>query len=669
MPNKIIWEADDARKLNSQMLAFFNYLSEADDEPSHPILDNRGNYNKVANSKNNSPLTRFDYDSLHKNSIVNSELFWQACADFVEIVWQRQATTVKSGHGMLNTRWFEGAQLNYCENLLAPNDDDAIAIYSYAEGRQGLQQLTHQQLRLRVMRCAAALQAAGVCKGTVVAGILANVPEAVIAALATTMLGGIWSSCSPDFGAAGIYERLQQLNPKIIFFTPSYVYGGKKHDCLAKMAGLLKKFPQTLAITTPHLDDTCHGYQCFENFLAKHTPPLATNYAAMDFADPLFIMFSSGTTGIPKCIVHTVGGTLLQHKKELRIHGDLGAGDCLLFYTTCGWMMWNWMLSALSVRCAIGLYDGAPHYPATANLWRVAEAMHATAVGVNPRYISICKDLRQQSSALTQLRTIFATGAPLHREHYRIVYEQIKADVHLASISGGTDILSCFMLGNVMLPVRAEEIQVKGLGMDVHAYNDQGESVVDEKGELVCASPFVSMPKGLLNDPTGTKYRQTYFNHYPQRQVWRHGDYVKITPEGGVQVYGRSDTVLNPHGVRIGSAEIYRQLEDIADLEDAVIIDHHSQLLLFVVLKGKQKLLPQHQHAIRTKIATALTKRHVPKHIYQVQALPYTLNGKKMELAVKHAFAGEKVRNQDAIANPEALDELRTVRKKFQKNT
>ena len=646
MDGQIVWTASEERKLNSQMHAFACYLQ--------------------------SRFAGFDfsdYEVMHRFSVANSELFWQACADFVAIIWQRQATQIKSGHGMLDTRWFEGARLNYCENLLAPNSDDSIAIYSYAEGRQALQCVSHQQLRMQVWSCAAALQRAGVSKGTVVAGILANVPEAAIAALATTMLGGVWSSCSPDFGASGIYERLRQINPKVIFFTPRYVYAGKSYDCLPKVAKLLKKFPQTLAIATPHLEeednDNCHDeYLCFEKFLHKDRSAKESEsvvYAQVKFSDPLFIMFSSGTTGVPKCIVHSVGGTLLQHKKELRIHGDLGAGDCLLFYTTCGWMMWNWMLSALSVRCAIGLYEGAPHYPDADNLWQVASKMNATAVGVNPRYISMCKE--EMRCELPQLKTIFSTGAPLHSEHYRIVYEQIKADVHLASISGGTDILSCFMLGNVMLPVRSEEIQVKGLGMDVHAFDAQGKSVLEEKGELVCTSPFVAMPKGFLHDDAArTRYREAYFNYYPEREVWRHGDYIKITSSGGVKVYGRSDAVLNPHGVRIGTAEIYRQLEEgIEALEDSVVIDYQSQILLFVVLKVGQKLLPQHENAIRTKLAVTLSKRHVPKHIYQVKALPYTLNGKKMELAVKQTFAGETVGNKDAMANPESLDEIRRL--------
>lgn len=606
-----------------------------------------------------------NYDDLHRFSLNEAALFWRACANFCGFIWQDEPNETyhdDAGKSMRGRSWFPNASFNYCQNLLQGGDDDDVALYSYVEGIDGIATVTRRQLHDDVARCVVVLRTLGVRKGDVVCGVLSNVPAAVVAALATAAIGAVWTSCSPDFGAQGISDRLQQIDPKVIFFTTACIYRQKRHNRRAAMQTVLRQFSHSHAIAVSHLDDD-EGISDALNFtelLAKAIPAELT-YAKMSFTDPLFILFSSGTTGVPKCIVHSGGGTLLQHLKEHVLHGDLGRNDRLMFYTTCGWMMWNWQLSALAVGCAIGLYEGAPNHPHTMMLWDVASRTASTAIGLSPRYLDLCAQRKSNSvPALPALRTIFSTGAPLASNHYRYIYTRVKADVHLASISGGTDIISCFMLGNVLLPVRAGEIQVKGLGMAVAAWDSEGKSIVDAQGELVCTAPFVSMPCGFLHDPDGSRFRAAYFNFYPDHEVWRHGDFITVTTHGGIRIHGRSDAVLNPHGIRIGTAEIYRQLEQLDEITDAVVIDHQrgndSSMVLFVVLPAELQLDTTLQQKIKHTIATGLTPRHVPRTIVQVPDIPYTVNGKKMELAVKRAIAGETISNRAAMANPQAID-------------
>ena len=639
----IVWEADSKRKKNSGMYRFATWLSERYPDQHYDF---------------------HNYDDLHRFSLAEADLFWRACADFCGFIWQREPSlTYRDDRaGMRGRSWFPDARYNYCQNLLQRGDDDDIALYSYVEGQEGITLVSRRQLRDEVTRCVAVLRTLGVCKGDVVSGVLSNVPAAVVAALATAAIGAVWSSCSPDFGAQGISDRLQQIDPKVVFFTTTCIYSQKRHDRRAEMHKVLRQFPHRHAIAVSHLDDddgTSDGLN-FTDLLAKAVPHELT-YAEMSFADPLYILFSSGTTGVPKCIVHSGGGTLLQHLKEHMLHGDLGRDDRLMFYTTCGWMMWNWQLSALAAGCAVGLYEGAPHQPRTTTWWDVAARTASTAVGISPRYLDLCAQKKSNTlPALPALHTIFSTGAPLGSNHYRYTYTRVKADVHLASISGGTDIISCFMLGNVLLPVRAGEIQVKGLGMAIAAWDSEGKSIVATQGELVCTAPFVSMPCGFLHDPDGSRFRGAYFNFFPHHEVWRHGDFITITAHGSIRMHGRSDAVLNPHGIRIGTAEIYRQLEQLDAITDAVVIDHQrdtdSSMVLFVVLQDGLQLDTALQQKIKQTIATALTPRHVPRVIVQAPDIPYTVNGKKMELAVKRALAGERVHNRAAMVNPRAID-------------
>ncbi len=636
---EIVWQADAERKRRSGMYRFAVWLGQR------------------------FPACRYDfhnYNDLHRFSLVEAARFWHACAEFCGFIWQHHPSLTyrDDGEGMLGRCWFPEARFNYCQNLLQRGNDDDVALYSYVEGQAGIATVTRRQLRDDVGRGVAVLRSLGVRKGDVVCGVLSNVPAAVVAALATAAIGAVWSSCSPDFGAQGISDRLQQIDPKVIFFTTAYIYGQKRYDRRAAMQTVLRKFPHSHAVAVAHLDDADSRDTLNFTTLLANAANHALTYAEMDFAAPLFILFSSGTTGVPKCIVHSGGGTLLQHLKEHAIHGDLGRGDRLMFYTTCGWMMWNWQLSALAVGTAIGLYEGAPHRPRATTLWEVAARTASTAVGLSPRYLDVCA--QKTTVALPALRTVFSTGAPLSGSHYRYIYGRIKADVHLVSISGGTDIISCFMLGNVLLPVRVGEIQVKGLGMAVAAWGRDGESLVAAQGELVCTAPFVSMPRGFLHDPDGSRFRQAYFNFFPDHEVWRHGDFITITAHGSIRMHGRSDAVLNPHGIRIGTAEIYRQLEQLVEITDAVVVDYQrgsdSSMVLFVVLTAGQQLDTALQQKIKKTIATGLTPRHVPRHIIQVPDIPYTVNGKKVELAVKRALAGETIHNRSALANPQALD-------------
>ena len=649
---EIVWQADPERQQNSSMHRFAMWLNQRFADKGYDF---------------------HNYDDLHRFSLTEADLFWRACADFCGFIWQREPSLAYRDDrvGMRGRCWFPDARFNYCQNLLQRGDDDDIALYSYIEGAAKITNKTRRQLRDDVARCAAVLGTLGVRKGDVVCGVLSNVPAAVVAALATAALGAVWSSCSPDFGAQGISDRLEQIAPKVIFFTTAYVYGQKRHDRRAEMQKVLRKFPHSHAVAVSHLDDA-EGTSDALNFadLLANAASHALTYAEMSFADPLCILFSSGTTGVPKCIVHSGGGTLLQHLKEHVLHGDLGCDDRLMFYTTCGWMMWNWQLSALAAGCAVGLYEGAPHHPRITTLWDVVDRTASTAVGISPRYLDLCAQKKSNAiPTLPALRTIFSTGAPLGSNHYRYIYTCVKADVHLVSISGGTDIISCFMLGNVLLPVRAGEIQVKGLGMAVAAWDSEGLSLVDAQGELVCTAPFVSMPCGFLHDPDGSRFQQAYFNFFPDRDVWRHGDFITITIHGGIRMHGRSDAVLNPHGIRIGTAEIYRQLEQLSEVADAVVIDHQqgtdSSMILFVVLNNEQQLDTALQQKIKHTIASGLTPRHVPRSIVQVPDIPYTVNGKKMELAVKRALAGEHIHNRAAMANPQALDYFTKISKDF----
>lgn len=613
------------------------------------------------------------YDELYQWSLAETGTFWQAIADFCGVVWQHPATTPYSpppDGQMLGARWFDGSRLNFAENLLAPviKDPQRELIVSHAEGRESVSWRGDAFL-MAVARCAQALRAAGVRPGDRVVGLIANVPEALIAMLATASCGAIWASCSPDFGAAAAIDRFSQVTPKVIFYTTAYVYGGKRFSTTKTVRELLQALDVELAIAIDHLGEAIEAITgikikqvAWQDFLGKANPELV--FEPRRFDDPQYILFSSGTTGVPKCIVHGVGGTLLQHLKELRLHSDIKASDRLLFYTTCGWMMWNWMASALACGASLALYEGSPAFPRTDELWRCAGKLRVTHLGLSPKYLSACTTADVSPKNYLNgmpLRAVLATGAPLLPEQFAWVYREVATDLHLASISGGTDIVSCFMLGVPTLPVRAGEIQRPGLGMAIAAWDENAEPVRDRKGELVCTQPFPSMPIGFWQDGDGHKYRQAYFNHY-QREVWRHGDFVEINPTGGIVVFGRSDATLNPGGIRIGTAELYRQVEAMTEVADSLAIgyeiDGDTEIWLFVKLRVGYELDTALTDKIKATIKAALTPRHVPKRVIAVQDIPYTRSGKKVELAVTDAVHGRTVSNLAALANPEAIAEF-----------
>lgn len=609
------------------------------------------------------------YEELHRWSLAAPAEFWAAVAEHAGLSWQTAPKRVfvpPPPGKMRGAIWFEGSRLNYAENLLAPGAPDEVAVVAHAEGAPR-RVVTRGELRALVARAQAGLEAAGVRAGDRVAGVTVNGLEALVAMLATAATGAIWSSCSPDFGQGAIVDRLSQVEPKVVFFSAAYRYGGKRCDVAPAMGEALARLPSVRrAVVISHLEGeepvAPAPLVLWRDFLGAATVP---RFEPLAFDAPLFIMFSSGTTGVPKCITHGVGGTLLQHVKELGLHADLGPGSRLLYYTTCGWMMWNWMASALATGASLVVYDGAVTYPDLGVLWRVVREEGVTAFGTSPKFLSACMAHGTDAKgALAGYRpaTILATGSPLLPEHAAWVYAEV-GDVHLASISGGTDIISCFMLGVPLLPVRAGEIQAAGLGMAVDAWDEAGLPVRGGKGELVCTAPFPSMPVGFWNDPGGVKYTDAYFGFYAAlgREVWRHGDFVEITPHQGVVVYGRSDATLNPGGVRIGTAELYRQVEAMEEVADSLAIGRvegdDTVIVLFVKLKAGWALDAALTRKIKDKVRLNLTPRHVPKEIVAVKDVPYTRSGKKVELAVTEAVHGLPVKNLAALANPEAMEE------------
>ncbi len=611
-----------------------------------------------------------DYQGLHRWSVEHPEQFWDALWGFAEVVADSKGDAVlEQGERMPGARWFPQAWLNYAENLLQRRDDGEAIVFRGED--QVRRSLSFAELYDAVSVLAQALADAGVSRGDRVAGYLPNMPEAIIAMLAATSLGAVWSSCSPDFGVRGVVDRFGQIAPKVLFTADGYFYNGKKHDSLARTAEILRELPDVeRVIVVPYTEaapaiDGLPKAVGLEAFTASYTPGDIA-FERLPFDHPLFIMYSSGTTGVPKCMVHGAGGTLLQHLKEHQLQSDIRAGDRLMFFTTCGWMMWNWLASALASGATVLLYDGAPFYPDGNALFDYADEAGITHLGTSAKFIDALKKSGLKpagSHSLESVRTILSTGSPLAPESFDFVYEHIKSDVCLSSITGGTDIISCFALGNSALPVYRGEVQCLGLGMDVAAYDDDGNAVVAAKGELVCRRPFPSMPVGFWNDPDGARYHAAYFEKFPG--VWCHGDYVMLTENGGMIVYGRSDAVLNPGGVRIGTAEIYRQVEQLDEVVESIVIgqdwDGDVRVVLFVVLREGASLDDDLHDRIKSKIRGNTTPRHVPARIVQVADIPRTKNGKIVELAVRNVVHGRKVKNKDALANPEALELFRGI--------
>jgi acetoacetyl-CoA synthetase len=607
-----------------------------------------------------------DYAALWRWSVDEPEAFWTAVFDFTGVIGERGAGPVlRDGDRMPGATWFEGTRLNFAENLLRVAGSDPAIIARDERGRR--HELSWDDLRREVARIADGLREAGVEAGDRVAGFLPNLPEAVIAMLATSSLGATWSSCSPDFGIRGVLDRFGQIEPKVLFTADGYFYGGKTLDSLARIAGIVASLPSVrCVVVVPNVSrepDLAHlPTACL--FSAFGRSEAALGFARQGFDHPLYILYSSGTTGVPKCIVHGAGGTLLQHLKEHQLHCDIHPGDRVFFYTTCGWMMWNWLATVLASRATIVLYDGSPLHPDEGTLWRLAAEERVAVFGTSPRYLGALEKsgYRPRDAVnLPALRAVLSTGSPLAHEQFDFVADAIGPDIQLASISGGTDIVSCFALGNPTLPVYRGELQCRGLGMRVEVFDDAGQPLQGRQGELVCTAPFPSMPVGFWNDADGSRYRAAYFERF--ENVWCHGDFAVLTPRGGLVILGRSDAVLNPGGVRIGTAEIYRQVEKLDDVLESIAIgqewEHDVRVVLFVRLRPGVALDADLEKRIRDVIRSNTTPRHVPARIVAVDDIPRTISGKIVELAVREVVHGRPVRNTDALANPAALDHFR----------
>ena len=614
-----------------------------------------------------------NYQQLHQWSVDNSEDFWESIWQFTGVIASRRYDNVlENAEAFPGAQWFPGAELNFAENLLryAQHEDAASKIAIVARLENGeRRELSYAELYVEVEQLAAGLKAAGVTVGDRVAAFMPNVPETIIAMLAATSLGAMWTSCSPDFGINGVMDRFGQIEPKVLFACDGYHYNGKVIDSLPRVTAIAEQIDSIeQVVVVPVLNRTTPDQLDVSGISKARLYPgvkVTANTPALEFAQlpfdfPLYIMYSSGTTGAPKCIVHSVGGTLLQHLKEHQLHTDVKPEDTLFYFTTCGWMMWNWLVSGLASGATLVLYDGSPFAPQPASLIDMIDEEEISIFGTSAKYIAALEKegiVPRESHKLTRLKAILSTGSPLSHESFRYVYRDVKSDVCLSSISGGTDIVSCFALGNPNLPVYEGELQCFGLGMAVAIWNDAGQSVVEEKGELVCTKPFPSCPIAFWADENGEKFHSAYFDTYPN--IWAHGDYGEVTANGGIVIHGRSDAVLNPGGVRIGTAEIYRQVEKVESVVDSICIgqqwDDDVRVVLFVVLREGLSLDEELIKTIRSTIRANTTPRHVPAKVIQVADIPRTISGKIVELAVRKVVHGEAVKNTDALANPEAL--------------
>ena len=648
-PLEIMWQPTKTRQAASQMQAFIDFIGQ------------------------NGASDVTDWPSLYQHSIDASAHFWASLWRFSSIidadgVGEPKGPVTEHWPKMPGTRWFPEAKLSYAENLTRRRDGRAALIFVDESGHQ--QTLSFAELHAQVAQMAHALKAAGVVKGDRVAGFMPNLPQTVVGFLATNALGAIWSSCSPDFGVQGVLDRFGQIEPKVLLCANGYRYNGKVHDCLDKARAIVDAMPSVQrVVVVRHIADGGElpkddRWAWFDAFLEGQPTEIAFEH--LDFDHPLYILYSSGTTGVPKCIVHGQGGSLLQHLKELRLHTDLKKDDTIFYFTTCGWMMWNWLVSALAVEATMVLYDGSPFYPSGEVLWDLVDAHQINVFGTSAKWIAACDKagIRPKAThSLASLRAILSTGSPLLPESFDYVYRDVKTDVQLSSISGGTDIVSCFALGNPMLPVIKGQLQCPGLGMKVEIRDDEGQVVINQTGELTCSLPFPSMPVGFWRDPGDERYLDAYFRTHPG--IWSHGDYARLTKEGGLIIEGRSDATLNPGGVRIGTAEIYRQVEKLDEVLESLCVgqswEGDVRVVLFVVLRAGIKLDDELKDKIKKQIRNNTTPRHVPAVIIAVPELPRTVSGKITELAVRDVIHGKAVKNTSALANPNALDHFKNL--------
>ena len=632
-----IWKPNESQILNANVTKFISFVNQE-----------RG-------------LKLSNYWDLHQFSIDHSDNFWRLCADYCGAVGDFSGPE-RVGESMVDTQWFPEAKLNFAETMLSRRDEKDAIVFR-GENKIELR-LSFSDLYLQVAKVQSHMRSCGVGPGDRVAAFLPNHPAAIIGMLATTSIGAIWSSCSPDFGKQGVLDRFGQIEPKMIFVVDGYYYNGKAHDTIERVKSFLDDLPSVEKVVMVEYIQTYTGD--IENCstlleITSNLPDKEVEFKQVPFDHPLYILYSSGTTGAPKCIVHGHGGTLLQHLKEQQLHADIRKDDRVFYFTTCSWMMWNWLVSALASKATVMLYDGSPFYPGAKALWDFAEAEKFTLFGTSAKYIEALQKVGfspKSGRNLEALRGMASTGSPLSAEGYDFVYSEIKDDLHLASISGGTDIVSCFVLGVPTLPVYRGEIQAPGLGMDVQVWNDEGESVRQERGELICAQSFPSRPVFFWRDEGGQKYYSAYYEHF--EGVWAHGDFAEITKHGGVVIYGRSDAVLNPGGVRIGTAEIYRQVDKIEAVLESIVIGQEwkndVRVVLFVKMREGQELTDSLIQEIKLVIRTECTPRHVPAKILEVGDIPRTKSGKIVEISVRDIVHGLEIKNKESLANPEALE-------------
>jgi acetoacetyl-CoA synthetase len=606
-----------------------------------------------------------EYGALYDWSVENIADFWAAFWDFADIIHSKSYDEIiDDATKMPGAKWFPGAKLNFAENLLRYRDD-RVALVFKGEDQPSIR-MTYAQLYDEVARLAKSLKELGIQPGDRVVGFMPNMPESIIAMLAASSMGATWSSCSPDFGIKGVLDRFGQIKPRVLFTANGYSFKGKKLDSLERIANILKELPSIeKVVVVPYTEQQADisaiaNAVHYQDFRSSESG-LEIEFEQLPFGHPLYIMYSSGTTGLPKCMVQSAGGILVHQLKEHILHTNLQREDTIFYFTTCGWMMWNWLTCALGGGATLVLFDGNPFHPHPGALWEMAQDEKITVFGTSAGYIAALMNAGVKPGKtydLTPLRAVLSTGSPLSIEGFEFIYEDVKADLQLASISGGTDLNGCFALGNPMLPVYAGELQCRGLAMDVRAFDELGNALIDEQGELVCCKPFPSMPIYFWDDPDGKKYHNAYFDVFPN--IWRHGDFVVVTRRGGVVMLGRSDATLNPGGVRIGTAEIYRQLEQLPEIADSVVVGqdwkNDVRVILFVKLAEGVELTDDLKDKIKQTIRVNASPRHVPAKIVSVPDVPYTLNMKKVELAVKKVIQGQEVLNKDALSNPQALD-------------
>ena len=643
-----LWKINK-RKLNKTNLALYsNFIKK----------------NYKVNSNNN-------FNKIWKWSVDNPKFFWKSIWDFTKVKGELGNILLQESDIFFKNKFFYDTRLSYAENLLKKNNKDPAIIFKSENGYKTI--LSWKDLNFNVAQISEWMKLNGINKGDRVAAYLPNLPETVIAYISASTLGAIWSSCSPDFGTAGVIDRFSQISPKILFIGDKYFYNGKKINILERLPEIINKVPSIKKIVVVPYPGTeiekknirIGTYDWNKLIISKKINKI--QYVMSNFNDPLTILYSSGTTGKPKCICHGIGGVLLQHNKELQIHSDVKENDRVFYFTTCGWMMWNWLVGSLSSGATILLFDGFPMHKKDDLLFEFASEEKATLFGVSAKYIDTLNNNRvipKNNYDLSKLRTICSTGSPLSKDGFRYIYNNIKENVHLASISGGTDIVSCFVLGNLFQPVNVGEIQNKGLGMDVDIFNEKGFSIRNTKGELVCKKPFPSMPIKFWNDEGDKKYKAAYFEKY--KNIWHHGDFAKITNNGGFIIFGRSDTTLNPGGVRLGTAEIYNEVEKFEEVQESIVIGqswkNDIRIILFVVLNEGYDLTDEIKSKIKKEIRTNASPRHVPSKIISILEIPKTKNGKLVELAVKQSVEGEVIKNLEALANPDSLKQFKNIK-------